>query len=133
MEEHPNVALVRKGLEFVANRDDEGLLSIWADDMRYYAIESSGPPAEWGRKEFMDMMVTGHRMIPERSYETVDLRPIGRDMVVAHLRMHAMSGRTGEKVSGDYLAVFRARNGLLVEGWEFVSDEIQEFLDHSWG
>ena len=133
MEEHPNVALVRKGLEFVANGDDEGLLSIWSDDMRYYAVEEAAPPAEWGRKEFMNMMVTGHRMVPERTYETIDLRPVGRDLVVAHLRMHAISGRTGEKVSGDYLAVFRARDGLLVEGWEFVSDEIQEFLAHTWG
>jgi ketosteroid isomerase-like protein len=133
MDENANVAVVRKGLDFVAKRDDEGLLSVWADDMRYYAIENSGPPAEWGREGFMNMMVTGHRMVPERTYETVDLRPIGRDLVVAHLRMHATSGRTGEEVSGDYLAVFRVREGLLVEGWEFVSDEIQDFLAHTWG
>ncbi|HWE55301.1 MAG TPA: nuclear transport factor 2 family protein [Acidimicrobiales bacterium] len=131
MDEHPNVELVRRAMEFVAKRDDEGLLSIWSDDMRYVAIDSSGPPAEWSRDEFLDMMVVGHRTVPERTYETVDIRPIGSDLVVAHLRMDA-SGRTGEQVTGDYLAVFRVRNGLLVEGWEFVSPEVAEFLDHSW-
>lgn len=133
MDEHPNVALIRRALEYVANRDDDGLLSVWHDDMRYYAIEGSGPTAEWDRDEFVTMMTTGRRMVPEHTYEPLDLRAVGSDLVVAHCRIRATSSRTGEPVCGDYLCVLRVRDGLLSEGWEFVSDEIRQFLAQSWG
>lgn len=134
MPEHPNVALVRKGLECVNERDTEGLLSTWAKDMAYYVVEESGPPSEaMGRDDFVQMMQTGGRMVPDRSYQVVSIETAGDDLVTAHFRVTAHSARTGQPVTGDYVGVFRIRDGLLYEGWEFTSHETQEFLDATWG
>lgn len=134
MEEHPNVSLVLKGLDFVSKRDAEGVMSIWAKDMTYYVVEDSGPPAEpMGREDFVGMMQTGSRMIPDRSYEVVHIQAAGSDLVAAHLRIRGTSARTGESVSGDYVGVFRITAGVISAGWEFTSHETQQFLDDSWG
>lgn len=134
MPEHPNVTLVRKGLDFVSKRDAEGLMSIWAKDMAYYVVEESGQPAErTGREDFLQMMQTGSRMIPDRSYEVVNIEAVGTDLVVAHLRISGSSARTGQKVTGDYIGVFRIRDGLISEGWEFTTHETQEYLEATWG
>lgn len=134
MPEHPNVALVRKGLESVNQRDPDGVLATWAKDMAYYVVEGSGPPAEaMGRSDFIQMMQTGGRMLPDRTYEVISIEAAGDDLVTAHFRITATSGRTGEAVTGDYVGVFRIRDGLLYEGWEFTSHETQELLDAAWG
>jgi hypothetical protein len=97
-------------------------------------VEESGLPAEaTGREDFIQMIQTGSRMVPDRSYEVVHIEAAGSDLVTAHLRVNATSARTGEPVTGDYVGVFRIRDGLLCEGWEFTSHETQEFLDATWG
>ena len=134
MQEHPNVSLVLKGLDFVSKRDTEGLMSIWAKDMAYYVVEESGPPAEAiGREEFVRMMQTASRMVPDRAYDVVHVETAGSDLVTAHFRITATSARTGQPVTGDYVGVFRIRDGLLAEGWDFTSHETQQFLDDTWG
>jgi ketosteroid isomerase-like protein len=133
MDEHPNVRLVRKGLDCVARGDVEGLVSLWSDDMTYYAIDEDGPPAELhGRKEFLDMMENGHKMVPTHTYDVLDVRCAGSDLVVAHLRLHATSARTGKSFEGDYVGIFRIKDSQLVEGWDFVSHETQLFLAEAW-
>lgn len=128
------MTLVLKALDFVSKRDTDGLMSIWAKDMAYYVVEESGPPAEpTSREEFIRMMQTGSRMVPDRAYDVVHIQTAGSDLVTAHLRITATSVRTGESVTGDYVGVFRIRDGLLSEGWEFTSHETQQFLEDSWG
>ncbi len=133
MDENPNVALVRKGIDCVARGDREGVVELWSEDMVYHAVDEEGPPAELrGRKEFLDMMENGSKMLPTHTYDVVDVRPAGSDLVVAHLRLHATSARTGRSITGDYVGVFRITNGQMVEGWDFVSHETQLFLAESW-
>lgn len=133
MEEHPNVALVRKGLDCVARGDREALIALWSDDMTYYATDEDGPPAEMhGRKEFLDMMVNGNKMVHKHGLEVADIHPVGSDLVVAHLRLNGTSARTGQDFTSDYVGVFRIRNGQLVEGWDFLSHETQLFLAEAW-
>lgn len=132
MEELPNVALVRRGIDCVARGDREALVALWSEDMTYYAIDEDGPPAEiHGRQEFLDMMEVGNKMVPQHRYEVVDVWPAGSDLVIAHLQLEATS-RTGSTVRGDYVGVFRIKDGLLVEGWDFVSHETQLFLADNW-
>jgi ketosteroid isomerase-like protein len=133
MAEHPNVALVRKALEHVAQSDAEGVVGMWSDDMSYYAFDESGPPAEFlGHDEFLDMMRNGRKMMRDHSYEIIDIRPVGEELVVAHLRMHATSSRTGESVVGEYLGVYRIRNGQLVMGCDFVNPETEKLMEETW-
>jgi ketosteroid isomerase-like protein len=133
MDEHPNVALVRRGIDCVTRGDREALIALWSEDMTYYAVDEDGPPAELhGRDEFLDMMINGDTMVPKRGYEVVDLRPVGSDLVVAHLRLNATSARTGHSITADYVGIFRVKDGELVEGWDFVSHETQLFLAESW-
>lgn len=133
MDEHPNVALVLKAFDYVSKRDTEGLMGTWAEDMVYYVVEESGSTEATGREEVLQMMQTGSRMLPDRAYDVVHIEPAGSDLVTAHFRVSGTSGRTGEKVVGDYVGVFRIHDGLLTEAWEFTSHETQEFLDSAWG
>jgi ketosteroid isomerase-like protein len=128
-----NVDLVRRGLDCVARGDVDGLIALWSEDMTYYAIDEDGPPTELhGRKEFLDMMENGHMMVPTHTYDVIDVRPAGSDLVVVHLRLHATSARTGQSIEGDYVGIFRIKDGQLVEGWDFVSHETQLFLAQCW-
>jgi len=133
MAEHPNVTLLRRALELVAAGEAEGVLALWADDMAYFAFDESGRPGVFhGRSEFLDMMRTGRQMMREHSYEIIDIRPIGDELVVAHLRTNATSSRTGRTVSGDYLGVYRVQSGQLVTGCDFVNHETEALMEETW-
>ncbi len=132
MDEHPNVALVRRGLEEVARGELDAILSLWADEFVYYAFDSVGSPAEvTSREEFVDMMVTGRKM-SEHTYEIVDLRSVGQDLVVAHMRVHMTATKTAESTTGVYLGVYRILEGKIVMGCDFVDGGLQQFLDGVW-
>jgi ketosteroid isomerase-like protein len=132
MDEHPNVALVRQALEYVARGDLEAVLTLWGGESSYYALDSVGPPAEIsGRDEIMDMMLTG-RKLGDHWYETVDLRAVGDEIVVAHMRVHFTAGNTGETVVGDYLGVYRVQGSKIVMGCDFVDSGVQQFLQETW-
>jgi ketosteroid isomerase-like protein len=132
MVEHPNVALVRRGLEEVARGELDAVLALWADEFVYYAFDSVGPPAEvTSREEFVNMMVTGRKM-SVHSYEILDLRAVGQELVVAHMRVHMTATKTAESTTGDYLGVYRISEGKIVMGCDFVDGGLQQFLDGVW-
>jgi len=133
MAEHPNVTLVRRALDLVAAGDPEGVLALWADDMAYFAFDEAGRPAEFhGHSEFLDVMRTGRQMMREHTYEIIDIRPVGDELVVAHLRTNATSSRTGRTVSGDYLGVYRVQDGHLAMGCDFVNHETGALMEENW-
>ena len=133
MSEHPNVALVRKCLDHVASGDMEGVAAMWSDKLSYFAFDETGPPAEiQGREEFLDMMRNGRQMVGEHAYDILDIRAVGDELVVAHLRMHATSSRTGQKLTTDYLGVFRVQDERLVMGCDFLNRETAQFMEELW-
>lgn len=133
--EHPNAAFVRRALELVSggDADVDAVLEMWSDDIAYYAFDSAGPPAVLSsREELTDMMLTGRKMMSAHTYDIVDVRAVGEELVVAQMRMHMTAARSGETVVGDYLGVYRVKHGRIVAACDFLDEPAQEFMEHAW-
>jgi ketosteroid isomerase-like protein len=135
MGEHPNVTLVREGFRHVAEGDVEGMAQLWAEGLVYYAFDASGHPAEYNsREEALDIVRVGQQMLKQHSYQLVDVRAIGTELVFVHARVHmAATKAAGEDVvDTDYAAVYRVKDGKIISCCDFIDSTTEGLLDRAW-
>jgi ketosteroid isomerase-like protein len=132
-DEPPHVLTVRRALEAMAAGDIEGTMSMWAPGFVYYGFDADGSHREIrGRDEFVEMFTGLQELFDEHEYEIVDLRGIGAELVVAHIRSHDVARRTGTDHVAEYLMVLQVRDGKLRFACDFIDSSIQDFLDEAW-
>jgi ketosteroid isomerase-like protein len=133
-DDHPNVAIVRRGLDDAARGDIDAELELWDDEAAYFAFDDSADaPAEVrGRTEIQDMMLVGHKIMQHHWYDIVDVRPVGDELVVAHLRVHSSAAKSPETAIGDYLGVYRIKDGRVEMACDFIDRDVRQFLDDAW-
>jgi len=128
-----NVALVRLGFEYVRRGDVAGMLSLWDENLDYYGFDASGLPVEYhGRDEALEMVTTGEKLVGDHSYDIVDIRPAGAELVIVHARIQFASRSPEESRTTDYVAVYRVRDGRVVSCCDFIDSATQRMLDRAW-
>jgi ketosteroid isomerase-like protein len=128
-----NVAVVRRGFECLQAGDAEGMLSTWDEQLIWYAFDANGEPADYhNRDEAMDIFLSGQRLAREHFYDLVDIRAAGPELVVVHARVHFPASAKSEPVEGDYVAVFRVREGRIVTCCDFIDRVTEGYLDKAW-
>ncbi|MGE0000120.1 MAG: nuclear transport factor 2 family protein [Ilumatobacteraceae bacterium] len=132
-DEPPHVRTVRLALEAMAVGDIERTMSMWAPGFVYYGFDADGSHREIrGRDEFVEMFTGLQELFQEHQYEIVELRGVGAELVVAHIRSHDVARRTGTGQVADYLMVLQVRDGKLRFACDFIDSSIQDFLDDAW-
>jgi ketosteroid isomerase-like protein len=132
-DEPPHVRTVRLALEAMAVGDIERTMSMWAPEFVYYGFDADGSHREIrGRDEFVEMFTGLQELFQEHQYEIVELRGVGAELVVAHIRSHDVARRTGTGQVADYLMVLQVRDGKLRFACDFIDSSIQDFLDDAW-
>jgi ketosteroid isomerase-like protein len=122
MEEHPNVALVRKYDEQMRDGNWEAMMDSVADDVEWHEIGRSEPTrgkqalAERMQNAFGDAQVTG---------ETHDI--VGNDDHVVML-VEATATRGNETFKYRTAEILHIRDGKLTARWAF-SDDTARIMD----
>src|SRR5688572_21253414 len=106
--EAPHVRVVRAALEVMSRGDIEATMAMWAPDFVYYGFDADGSHREIrGRDEFVEMFTGLQELFDEHQYEIVDLKGVGAEFVVAHIRSHDVARNTGTPHVADYLMVLQ--------------------------
>jgi ketosteroid isomerase-like protein len=133
MGEHPNVALVREAFRHIANGDLGRMAECWDDNISYYAFDASGHAAEYnGREEAMDIVRAGQQLVKEHTYELVDLRAVGSELVIVQAKVHLVAANAKDAVDTDFVGVFRVKGGKIVSGCDFIDSTTEHLLDSAW-
>jgi ketosteroid isomerase-like protein len=133
MDEPANVSVVRRALEMIAAGDIEAMFELWEADFVYYGFDAEARPRECrGREDFGELFGVGQRLLERHENEIVDLRAVGTEFVVAHIRSHAVARNSQRNQVADFLLVLHVRNGKIHFACDFIDSSIQDFLDSAW-
>lgn len=128
-----NVALVLQGFEYVHAGDVERMAAMWSDDVAYYAFDAHGQAAEYhGRQEALEIWRAGQALMGPHTYELVDVRGVGSELVIVQARIHATDRNTGESTVGDYVSVYAIRDEKIVSCCDFIDNATESVLDGAW-
>lgn len=128
-----NVALLLRGFEYVRDGDLERMAAMWSDDVVYYAFDAHGHAAEYsGPEEALQIALAGQSLMGPHSYELLDVRAVGSELVIVQARIHATRQDSGEPLEGDYVGVFRVRDDKIVACCDFIDGVTQSVLDGAW-
>lgn len=64
-------------------------------------------------------MLAGQDLLKEHENELVDLRAVGEELVVAHVRTRAVA-KNRDSIVSEYVMVFRVRRGRILWGCDFI-------------
>jgi ketosteroid isomerase-like protein len=129
MEEHPNVALLRRGYEAFAKEDMATLTELIDENVIYHSSGRNPLAGEYkGRNAVFDWF----GQIAERSGGT--FRVVVDDILANAERgvvlTRAAASREGKQLDSMGSATYRIRNGKVVEAW-FYSEDPYDF-DEFW-
>lgn len=117
----------------VAVGDIEQMFEMWEPDFVYYGYDAEARPRECrGRDDFAELLGVGQQLLERHENEIVDLRAVGAEFVVAHLRSHSVARNSQSNQDADFLMVLHVRNGKIHFAVDFIDSTIQDFLDSAW-
>ena len=122
--------VVLDSLAKVATGDIDGAMSCWVPGGRYHAFDAEGVESTELR-DATDVMSIGRQLLERHENEVVAVTPVGNELVVAHLRVHAVS-KSGGTMSAEYVIVLSVRDGKIRWACDFIDSAIQTFLDDAW-
>lgn len=129
-DEHPNVTVVLDSLARVAAGDIDGAMRSWAPGGRYHAFDAEGVESTELR-DVTDVMSIGRQLFEHHENEVIAITPVGDELVVTHLRVHAVN-KSGGTMSAEYVIVLSVRDGKIRWACDFIDSAIQSFLDDAW-
>ncbi len=130
MAEHPNVALIRKGIDAFNQGNPGALMALIADDAVFYVPGSSPIAGEYRGKEAIGGFFRHMGQLSGGS-QRIDLKALlsgGDEHVVAVWT--AYGRRQGLEYKGMAGWIFRVRDGQIVEGRNLQED--QDAIDAFW-
>ena len=117
------VRSVRRGYAAVSRRDFE-LLAISVDPGIVYhpRADEPDPSPHVGRDAYEQLAYGFADSFSEVTYEVLELIDAGDHVIastVLHAVLHGQESASGAGVSDTYVFVYKLRDGLAVEGWEY--------------
>lgn len=117
-----NIEIVRRGFDR-ANLTGELDLAIFHQDLVYHPrVDEPDPSAHIGRDAFERLFRGFVESFSEVSTEILELIDAGDHVIastVVHAVLHGRGSTSGADVSDAYVFVYKLRDGLIVEGWEY--------------
>src|SRR6476620_4930120 len=120
-----NVERVRSGYEALnAGQPD---YSVFHPALVYHPrSDEPDPSAHVGRDAFERLLDGFLESFRDLRIDVLELIDVG-DRVIASTMIHGRGAASGASVEDAYVIVYRLRDGLVVEGWEYKTE--QEALD----
>jgi ketosteroid isomerase-like protein len=114
-----NVEIVRRCAESMNRRDLSQLLELVDQDIEYHPRADEPDPSPHIGRDAYEGLVRGFlESFSEISFEILELVDAG-DQVIASTMLRGRGSASGADVSDAYVFVFKLRDGLVVEGWEY--------------
>ena len=112
-----NVEVVRGGFETLTAGEPD--FSIYHSELVYHPrADEPDPSPHIGREAFERLALGFLESFPYLEFEVEELIDAG-DLVIASTVMHGRGSASGADVTDAYVFVYRLRDGLIVEGWEY--------------
>ena len=118
------VELLRRAAEFTYTQDSFGeILPIFHPDLVYHPrADEPDPSAHVGRDAFERLLDGFLESFADLRFDVLELIDVG-DRVIASTMMHGRGAASGASVEDAYVVVYRLRDGLVVEGWEYRTEQ----------
>ncbi|HVS28653.1 MAG TPA: nuclear transport factor 2 family protein [Solirubrobacteraceae bacterium] len=119
-----DVAHVRGLFEKFSRRGLDAAFDDYHLDLVYHPREDE-PDASVhvGRDSFERLIRGWYEAFPEITFDIKDVTDAGDDLVVCSTILHARGGASGVDVNDPYVFVYKLRDGLVIEGWEYRTTE----------
>jgi ketosteroid isomerase-like protein len=118
-----NVEIVRRCAEAMNRRDLSQLLELFDRDSVYHPRADEPDPSPHVGRDAYEQLVGGFlESFSEISFEIMELIDAG-DHVIASTVLRGRGSASGADVSDGYVFVYKLRDGLIVEGWEYRTKE----------
>ena len=116
-----NVEIVRSGFEALnAGQHD---YSIFHPALIYHPrADEPDPSAHVGRDAFERLLDGFLESFRDLRFDVLKVIDAG-DRVIASTMMHGRGAASGASVEDAYVFVYRLRDGLVVEGWEYRTEQ----------
>ena len=116
-----NVEIVRSAYEAVnAGKPD---YSIFDPALIYHPrADEPDPSAHVGRDAFERLLDGFLESFRDLRFDVLELIDVG-DRVIASTMIHGRGAASGASVEDAYVNVYRLRDGLVVEGWEYRTEQ----------
>jgi ketosteroid isomerase-like protein len=116
-----NVEIVRAGFE--ALNAGEPDFSIYHPALIYHPRADEPDPSPHIGREAFERLARGFlESFPSLAFSVEEVIDAG-DLVIASTVMHGRGSVSGAEVTDAYVFVYRLRDGLVVEGWEYRTKE----------
>jgi ketosteroid isomerase-like protein len=116
-----NVAVVRSGFEALNARQPD--YSIFHPALVYHPrADEPDPSAHVGRDAFERLLDGFLESFRDLRFDVLELIDVG-DRVIASTMMRGRGAASGVSVEDAYVFVYRLRDGLVVEGWEYRTEQ----------
>jgi len=117
-----NVELVRAGYDEF-NKTGQPDYSIFHPALIYHPrADEPDPSAHVGRDAYERLLNGFLDSFRDLRFDVLGLIDAG-DRVIASTMMHARGATSGASVEDTYVIVYRLRDGLVVEGWEYRTEQ----------
>ena len=122
-----NVELVRAAWEAWERRDMEAIFAFYDPALVYHPrADEPDPSPHIGREAFERLALGFLDSFPNSEFDVEELIDAD-DLVIALTVMRGRGRVSGADVTDAYVFVYKLRDGLIVEGWEYRTR--QEALD----
>ena len=112
-----NAEVVRQG--FGALNAGEPDFSIYHPELVYHPrADEPDPSPHFGRDAFERLALGFLESFPGLVFDVEELIDVD-DLVIASTVMHGRGSASGADVADAYVFVYKLRDGLVVEGWEY--------------
>jgi len=109
---HIGLDLSRKRLDYCLLTEDGECVGMGA------APPDADPSPHIGREAFERLALGFLESFPYLEFDVEELID-ARDLVIASTVMHGRGAASGASVDDAYVFVYKLRDGLIVEGWEY--------------
>jgi ketosteroid isomerase-like protein len=125
-----NVELVRPAFEWTFTEDTwptPVLRRIFHEDLIYHPRPDEPDPSPHIGRDAFELLIRGFvEAFAEITFDILELLDAG-DYVIASTILHGRGSVSGAGVSDAYVFVYKVRDAVVVEGWEFRT--MQEALE----
>jgi ketosteroid isomerase-like protein len=118
-----NVEIVRAAFEAWNARDMEAVFAHFHPELVYHPrADEPDPSPHVGRDAYERLAYGFIDSFSEATFEVLELIDAGDHVIastVVHAVLHGQGSASGAGVSDTYFFVYKLRDGLAVEGWEY--------------
>jgi ketosteroid isomerase-like protein len=116
-----NLALVRRG--FATLNAGEPDFSVYHPALVYHPRSDEPDPSPHVGREAFERLAAGFlESFPKLVFDVEELIEV-EDLVIASTVMRGQGSASGVDVTDAYVFVYRFRDGLIAEGWEYKTKE----------